>query len=166
VPSPPDPLPRERLAELVSAATYGTVLVLAALSALKVSDVAHGQGAELVAGVGVATWAAHLFAELLGGHVRHPDPLRGGEVTRAMLDGSPILVATVLPALALLAGRLDVIGDREAKILAIAIAVVQLASIGVYVARRAPAQRHAWAFAAVTAGCGLAVGVFVVILGH
>jgi len=159
-------LSRERLAELVSAATYGTVLVLAALSVLELSDVAHGHGAELVAGVGLATWAAHLFAELLAGHVRHPDPLRGGEVARAMVDGSPILAATVLPALALLAGRLGVLDDRGAKLLAIAITVVQLGSIGVYVARQAPAQRQAWLFAAVTAGCGLAVGILVVALGH
>jgi hypothetical protein len=56
-----DDLPRDRLAELVSAATYGCVLVLGALTVLGVSDVAVGQGAELVAGVGVATWAAALL---------------------------------------------------------------------------------------------------------
>jgi hypothetical protein len=97
----PERIPRERLAELVSAASYGCVLVLAALSVIGVSDVALGHGAELVAGVGVATWLAHLFAELLGNHVRHQEPLRGHEVVEDMIDGSPILASTVLPALML-----------------------------------------------------------------
>jgi hypothetical protein len=167
VTSTSDRLPRERLAELVSAAAYGTVLVLAALSALSVSDVAHGHGAELVAGVGVATWLAHLFAELLGRHVRNHDPLRGGEVTRALVDGSPILASTVLPALVLLTGRLDLVADRTAKSIAVVVAAVQLASIGLFVARRAPAPRRAsWIFASLTAGAGLLVGALTMLLGH
>ena len=96
----------ERLAELVSAASYGTVLVLAGLSVVGVSDVALGHGVELVAGVGVATWLAHLFAELLGGHVRHPEPLSRAEVSRAAVDGSPILVSPVFPGLVLMLGAL------------------------------------------------------------
>jgi hypothetical protein len=79
-----DALPRERLAELVSAGCYGTVLVLAALGVVGVSDVALGHGSELVAGVGLATWLAHIFAELVGGHARRPEPLRRGDVVRSL----------------------------------------------------------------------------------
>src|SRR4051794_5868712 len=75
-------VPGHRLAELVTAATYGSVLVLAALSAISVSDVALGHGAEIIAGVGVATWIAHLFAELLGSHVERSAPLHVDEVKR------------------------------------------------------------------------------------
>lgn len=49
--------------------------MLAALSVISVSDVALGHGAELVAGVGWATWLAHLFAERLAGFLRDPVPL-------------------------------------------------------------------------------------------
>ena len=115
-------IPRERLAELVSAASYGTVLVLAALSVISVSEVAHGHGAELVAGVGVATWLAHLFAEILGGHVR---------------------------------------------ILAIVVAVLQLAGIGAVVAASAPTRPAArWTYAVSTAAVGLAIVALSVALGH
>jgi hypothetical protein len=109
----PERIPRERLAELVSAASYGTVLVLAALSVIGVSDVALGVGSELVAGVGVATFLAHLFAELLANHVRYHQPLRGDEILRDMVDGSPILFSTVLPALMLMLGRFDVLGGQR-----------------------------------------------------
>jgi hypothetical protein len=160
-------LPRERLAELVSAASYGCVLVLAALGVIGVSQVALGHGAELVAGVGLATWIAHLFAELLGGHVRKLAPLHRHEVMQAMVDGSPILVATVLPAVALLLGRLDVLGDSAARLTAIAVTLVQLLAIGAFVARVAPARRRAsWIYAAATAAVGLVVVLITVLLGH
>jgi hypothetical protein len=160
-------MPPARLAELVSAACYGSVLVLAALSVIGVSEVALGHGAELVAGVGVATWLAHLFAELLGGHARHPEPLRRSEVVRAVVDGSPILASTVLPATVLLFGRLDLISDTAARIGAIVVAILQLFGIGAFVAGVAPVPPAArWTFAAATAGIGVTVVALTVLLGH
>ena len=160
-------LPREQLAELVSAASYGTVLVLAALSVVGVSEVALGHGAELVAGVGVATWLAHLFAEILGRHVEHDAPRGRDEIVRALRDGSPILAAPVLPALVLLLARLDVLSDGTARMLAIAVAVGQLLAIGALVAHIAPVPPAArWTFAAATAGAGLGIVVLSVALGH
>jgi hypothetical protein len=162
-----DHVSRERLAELVSAASYGSVLVVAALTVVGVSDVALGHGAELVAGVGLATWLAHLYAEVLGRHVRHPEPLHRSEITRDAIDGSPILAATVPPAVVLLLGRLDLLTDNTARIVAILVAVLQLLGIGAFVARVAPAPPAAsWTFAAATAGIGLAVVVLTVLLGH
>ena len=160
-------MPRERLAELVSAAGYGSVLVLAALSVIGVSEVALGHGAELVAGVGVATWLAHVFAEILGDYVRHPQPLRRCEVLRALVDGSPILAATVLPAIVLGFGRLDLVSDATARIAEIVVAVLQLLGTGALVARVAPTPPAArWTFAAATAGIGVAVVALTVLLGH
>jgi hypothetical protein len=165
--SDPDRVSRERLAEPVTAAAYGSVLVLAALSVVGVSDVALGHGAELVAGVGLATWLAHLYAELLGGHVRHPEPLHRSEIMRDVIDGSPILASTVLPAAALVLGRLDLLTDNTARTVAILVAVLQLLGIGAFVARVAPAPPAAkWTFAAATAGIGLAVVLLTVLLGH
>jgi hypothetical protein len=162
-----DRLPRGRLAELVSATCYGSVLVLAALSVVGVSEVALGHGAELVAGVGLATWLAHIFAELLGGHVRHPEPRARSEVVRAVVDASPILGSTVLPATVLMFGRLDLLTDTSARIGAIVVAVVQLFVIGAFVARVSPAPPMAsWTFAAATAGIGVAVVALTIFLGH
>jgi hypothetical protein len=163
----PERIPRERLAELVSAASYGCVLVLAALSVIGVSDVALGHGAELVAGVGLATWLAHLFAELLANHVRHQEPLRGHEIVEDMVDGSPILAAPVLPALVLMLGRLDLLSPSAARILAILVTVLQLLAIGAFVGRLAPRRAAAhWVYAALTAAAGLSVVALTVLLGH
>ena len=160
-------MPRERLAELVSAASYGSVLVLAALSVIGVSDVALGHGAEIVAGVGAATWIAHLFAELLGGHVLRHEPLHRSDVKRAAVDGSPILASTVLPALVLSLGRLDLLSDTTSRILAIVVAIVQLLVIGAFVARVAPARPAAtWRFAVAVAGIGVGIVALTVVLGH
>jgi hypothetical protein len=158
---------RQRLAELVSAASYGSVLVIAALTALSLSDVASGHGAEIVAGVGLATWIAHLFAELLGGHVFDHDPLRRDAVRRAMVDGSPILASTVLPAVVLLLARVDIIDERAARVAAIVVAIVQLVGIGAFVTRVSPAPSpRRWTFALATAGIGVGVVVLTVLLGH
>jgi hypothetical protein len=158
---------RDRLAELVSAASYGSVLVLASLGVIGVSDIALGHGSEIVAGVGMATWAAHLFAELLGGHVQHHEPLHRSEIIRAAVDGSPILVATLLPAAVLALGRFDVIADDTARVVAIAVATGQLVLIGAFVARLTPGRpRTQWMFAAATAGVGFAVAAVTLLLGH
>jgi hypothetical protein len=163
----PDHLSSERRAELVSAAAYGTVLVLAALSVVGVSDVALGHGSELVASVGLATFLAHLFAEVLGDHVRRDEPMSAAELRRALVDGSPILVASVLPALVLMLGRLDKVSSTTARIAAILVAIVQLLAIGAYVARVAPGRSTAhWVYAAVTVVVGVAVVVLTVALGH
>jgi hypothetical protein len=143
------------------------VLVLAGLSVIGGSDVALGHGTEIVAGIGVATWLAHLFAELLGGLVLHSEPLGGDRVGRAMVDGSPILVATVLPATVLVLGRLDVLADATARISAIVIGVLQLFVIGVIVARSSPTRPTGiWAYALVIALVGVLVVALTVRLGH
>ena len=159
--------PRERLAARVDAAAYGTVLVLVALSAIELSQVGEGHSSELVFGVGVATWVAHLFAELLGEHVRHGEAVSWVEARRASIDGSPILAATFLPAALLLLGRIDVVSDEAARNLAILAAVLQLSLVGGVVARSTPGSpTPAWSFAISTAVAGLIVVALKVWLGH
>jgi len=162
-----DGSPRERLAERISAASYGTVLVLAALTLIDLDDVADGLGWELVTGVGVATWMAHLYAEVVGDHVRHTAAVARKEATRAMGDGLPILLATVLPAVMLLLGRLDVLAARVALWASIGLAILQLVSVGGFVgfvvSHRGPT---AWLYAATTAALGLVVVTVKLVLGH
>jgi hypothetical protein len=160
-------MPRERIAELVAAASYGSVLVLAALSVIGVRQISLGYGAEIVFGVGVATWLAHLFAELLGGHVLHQEPLHRREIGAATVNGSPIVVATLLPGAVLLFARVDVLSDTTAKLIAIVVALLQLLGIGIFVGRVAPSRPGArWLFAGTVACIGLVVVVVTVFLGH
>jgi hypothetical protein len=160
-------LPKDRLAERIGAAAYGSVLVLAALGAVDVADVAEGHSVALVAGVGVATWIAHLFAEILADHVRHDEPLARPEIRRAAIDGLPILSVTVLPAISLFAGRIDVVDEETARTLAILVALAQLGLVGAIVAHVTDVEaRNAWSFAAFVMAVGIAVVVLKVALGH
>lgn len=158
---------RERLAEQVSAASYGTVLVLAALVVIDPDDVAMGLGWELVTAVGLATWVAHLYAEVVGNHLRHTSAAARKEIGRGMLDGLPILLAAVLPAVMLLLGRLDVLEHRVALWASIAFAIVQLVGLGGFVGSVvSPHSSGAWLYAATTAAFGMFAVTVKLALGH
>ena len=162
-----EPVDHDRVAELVGAAAYGSILVLSGLVLLEVTDVGVGHSLEVVLGVGVATWIAHLFAELLAEHARHDRLLRWAEVGRAAVDGSPILIVTILPAAALFLGRIEVIGYDTARTLAIVVALAQLSLIGALVGHLSPSTtRSAWSFAAVVAMAGVVVVAVEVALSH
>ena len=160
--------PQERIAERLSAACYGTVLVLVALPLIDADEVSSGLGWELVTGVGVATWVAHLYAELVGDHLRHGTPLDRDEITKAMLDGLPILLAAVLPACMLLLGRMDLVEPRVALWASVAVAILQLVGVGAFVGASVSARRRAsvWAYAGATAAVGIAVVTLKLALGH
>jgi hypothetical protein len=160
--------PRERAAERLSAACYGTVLVLVALPLIDADEVSSGLGWELVTGVGVATWVAHLYAEVVGDHLRHGPPLGRSEVTRAMVDGLPILLAAVPPAVMLLLGRVDVLEPRVALWAAVVAAILQLVGVGAFVGASVSPRRRAfvWSYAGATAGIGIAVVTLKLALGH
>lgn len=159
--------PQERLAEQVSAALYGTVLVLAALPLIDVDQVETGAGWGLVSGVGVATWVAHLFAEVVGDRVRHGEVHDRREIGRAMVDGVPILVAAVPPALMLVLGRVDVFGSRGALWAALAVALAQLGMVTAFVGWRASAGgARPWPYVAATVAIGIVVVVVKLRLSH
>jgi len=155
------------LAERVSAASYGTVLILVSLTLVDAEDVTSGFGWELVAGVGVATWVAHFYAEILGGHLRSAEAHEPHEIRRAMADGLPILLAAVPPAVILLLGRIDVLTPTGAFWGAVSLAVLQLVSLGAFVGFfESDLRSVAWRYAAVTAAFGIVVVVLMATLGH
>jgi hypothetical protein len=157
---------RDRLAEWVSAASYGTVLIIASLLVVEADDVVSGWGWELVAGVGAATWLAHIYAEVLGNHVRNADALQTHELRRAMGDGLPILLAAILPALTLTLGRLDVLEPRQALWVAVIIALLQLVGVGAFVGVVSDQHTNSWRYAAIAAVFGVGVVLLLVALGH
>ena len=159
--------PRERLVQRVSAATYGTVLVLAALPLIQVTEVGSGVGWELVTGVGVATYIAHAYAEVMGDHVRRRSSLDRREVARAMRDGVPILYAAVVPAVALGLGGLGVMSDKAALWVAVALSALQLVSLGLFVGWAVtPRPRHWWVYGVAAAAMGVVVVALKLGLSH
>ena len=139
--------------------------MLAALPLIDADEVSSGLGWELVTGVGVATWVAHLYAEVVGDHLRHGSALDRVEINRAMLDGLPILLAAVLPALVLLLGRLDVLDPRVALWVSVAAAIGQLVAVGAFVGISTDGATPL-SYAAATAAIGIAVVLLKLVLGH
>jgi hypothetical protein len=138
---------------------------MAALAAIDADGVESGLGWEIVTGVGVATWVAHLYAEVVGDRLRYDTPLDRREIHTAAIDGLPIIVAAVLPAVMLLLGRLDVLDDRVALWIAAAVALGQLVGLGGFVGYTvSPAAM--WSYAAVTGAIGVAVVTLKLVLGH
>jgi hypothetical protein len=143
------------------------VLVLTSLVLIDADEVSSGLGLELVTGVGVATWIAHFYAEVVGDHLRRGATLDSSEIGRAMVDGVPILLAAVPPAIMLLLGRLEVLDERVALWLAVAVALVQLAGVGAIVGSTVSTRTNgAWSYAAATAAVGFAVVIVKLALGH
>ena len=143
------------------------MLVLVALPLIDADEVKNGLGWELVTGVGIATWVAHLYAEVVGDHVRHAARSGRAEVTRAMVDGLPIPFAAVLPGVMLLLGRLEVLEPRTALWFAVAIAIVQLVGVGAFAGAAVSARNSTvWLYAGVTAAIGIVVVILKVWLGH
>jgi hypothetical protein len=159
--------PEERRAELATAAVYGTVLVLAAVAVIDADNVSSGLGWELMVGVGAATWIAHLYAEVVGEHLRRGSTLERHEITQSMVDGLPIILAALAPAVVLLLGRLEVLDPQVAVWVAFAVGFLQLLGLGAVIGAAVPASGATpWRFAAVTGLVGLAVVVLKLLLGH
>ena len=141
--------------------------MLAALPLIDTDEVESGWGWELVTGVGVATWVAHLFAEVVGDHVRRGAAVDRVEIRRAMVDGLPILLAGVLPAAMLLLGRVDVLDARVALWASVAVAVGQLVGLGAFIGGFvSPGGASVWTYAGTTAAVGIAVVGIKLALGH
>ncbi len=157
---------RGRDAEWVTAASYGTILTIAALLVVDADDVASGWGWEIIVGVGVATWVAHLYAELMGNRVRMRGRVQVHEVRTAMTDGFPILLAALIPAFALLMGRIGLVRPEQALWIGIVLAILQLVAIGAMVAKVSDDGSGTWRYAVAAAVLGVVVVVLVVALGH
>ena len=143
------------------------MLVLVALAAIDVDRVKSGLGWGLITGVGVATWIAHLYAEVVGAHLRYGRAVHRQEIVEAMVDGFPIPLAAVPPAAMLLLGRLDVVDPRVALWAAVTVAFVQLVGLGAYVgATVASRSAGAWLYAVATILIGVAVVGFKLVLAH
>jgi hypothetical protein len=155
------------VAEWATSSVYGTVLVLSALAVVDEGKVASGFAWELLMGVGAATWIAHLYAKVVGDHLRHGSAFERNELIRSMVDGLPILLAALLPAVVLVLGRLDVLEPKTALWISFAIAFLQLLAVGALVGAAAPfTGTRSWWFAAATGLVGVAVVALKLVLAH
>jgi hypothetical protein len=157
-------LPAEDAARRVAAWIYGTVLALAGLELVtpKMSD--EGGGAAILIGIGVGTFAAHLFADYLGEEVREKRRLIKAERRELLRDLLPVLTGMVPPAVLLAIGTLPSVSGPWMLAAAFAVTLLRLPLVALIVAART--NRHPlWSLFVVCALGLLVVGVKV-LLSH
>ena len=153
-------------AQLLTAAAYGTVLVLAALPLITPAEVESGIGWELIAGVGVATWIAHLYAEAVGDHVRQGSSLdarrfAGRWATDCQSFSLPCHPVSRSPSAGSTSSSPTPPDGRRR------VAIVQLVGVGVLVGSIVSKGRaRTWSYAAATALLGVGVVAIKLMLGH
>jgi hypothetical protein len=155
----------EAAAAQLSAYTYGTILTLAALLAVPTEAVSSGEAALVVAGTGISTFVAHVFSHALGLQLvvdRESGSMREHRVFR---ESVPILSATSLPLLLMLAGAAGWLGDALALRLAELFCIGRIAMTGFFISRfrGRPISVRTWLACvglAAAGGCVVALKVF------
>lgn len=161
-------------ARQLTAATYGTVLTLAALVALPTGSAESVEALLVIAGLAISTFVAHLFSEFVGSQldIDHADSAGGhrdGASSLPLLRSSlPILGATAGPMVILSAAALDLVGPTAALFAAQLYCLGRIALTGFFVTRYRgePATGATWLAGLVLAATGAVVVVVEVLLGH
>ncbi len=143
-------------------AIYGLIL---ATSVIAVSREYESSNAGLI-GVtvlvtGVVFWLAHVYARVLAGSVTRQRMLNRSEVREALRHDWPLVEVTIPLVVILALGALDVVPDRKAIIGATLVALVELAGVGAYTARRSGAGA---AVTVVSAAVAVILGSAVILL--
>ncbi|GLY07776.1 hypothetical protein [Actinoplanes sp. NBRC 101535] len=161
-------MPREQAATRISAYVYGNIITFATLVPLTGDDLTHGHAALLVLGVAASTYAAHVFADRVGHHVRGPEPVPGG-LAHGLRDALPILSSAIVPALLLLAGGAGWITARAAVTASEIYLLVRMSLVGLLVERLHPTERApGWTLVSgvLLAAAAAVVSLIKVALGH
>lgn len=130
------PLPPGRSASRLAAYVYGNILVLASVAVATGHTIETGQAALLVAGTGVTTYIAHVFAELVAhttvpeAHSEESDTAHARQIMFDELrDAVPIATSAFWPAAILMFGWFGWLPASVAHLLAGAVVVGRIASV-------------------------------------
>jgi hypothetical protein len=120
----------------ISGTVYGTIVVLAALTAgAKPGEHDLWHLALVVAVTVLVFWGAHVYSDGLGESLNLGRRLTFAEFTHIAKRERAIVLAAVLPVAFIVLGALDVLEDRSAVWLAFGVGVATLVGEGVQYAR-------------------------------
>jgi hypothetical protein len=145
----------------IASTVYGTVVVMATLTAAYASKPGHWKLAAVVATTAFVLWIAHLYSHGLSESIvlnRRLTREELGEIVRRELG---ILSAALAPVIALVLGALGVFREATAVWLALGVGLLTLAVEGIRFARF---ERLGLLGTAVVMGLNLALGLLVVAL--
>jgi hypothetical protein len=145
----------------IAGTVYGTVVVMATLTAAYATEKDPWKLAVLVACTAFVLWVAHLYAHALAESITNKRRLRRGDVTSIARRELGILLAGVPPVVALILGAVGVLSWSTSVWVALGVGLATLAVEGFRYAR-IEHLGHAATLGAV--GANLALGLLVVAL--
>jgi hypothetical protein len=145
----------------VASTVYGTVVVMATLAATFALEKRPWELAVVVFSTVTVLWAAHLYAHAIGESLARGRRLGVGDAREIARRESGMVLAAVLPCLALVLGAIGVVHEGRAVGLALAAGLATLAVEGVRYAR---IERFGPLATIVAVTANVALGLVVVIL--
>ena len=145
----------------IASTVYGTVLVMATLTAAYATEKHPWKLAVIVATTSVVLWIAHLYAHGLSASIERSRHLRRDELISITRRELGILLAAAAPTIALLLGGAGVFVETAAVWLALGIGLLTLAVEGLRFARF---EHLALPGTVVAVGVNLALGLAIVAL--
>jgi hypothetical protein len=145
----------------IASTVYGTVVVMATLTAAYATEKDPWRLAVLVWTTAFVLWVAHLYAHGLAESISRGQRLSWDELKDIARRELGILVAAAVPSAALLLGALGIMRESASVWLALGIGLAILAAEGVRYAR---IEALGLTATLSIVGANLAVGLFVVIL--
>ena len=120
----------------VTEAIYGLILATSVIAVSREYDSSNaGLVGVTVLVTGIVFWLAHVYARVLAGSITRHRQLNRSEVRDVLRHDWPLVEVTVPLVLILWLGALDVIPDNAAILVAMLVALVELAAAGAYAAR-------------------------------
>lgn len=167
--APTDPTRARRAAHLVfgiddriAGTVFGTITTMATITAYgRAFQHSPWKVEELVVSTALVLWVGHVYAHGLSESIHQRRPLRAGVLWFVAQRELGILLAAVLPCLALTLGGIGVLGENASIWLALAVGLATLAVEGVRYAR-IEHLHSGGTFVAVALNVGL--GLLVVVL--
>jgi hypothetical protein len=145
----------------VASAVYGTVLVMATITAAYANEKDPAKLAEIVIATAVVLWIAHLHAHGIAESIVLGRRMTRVDIRRIAMREIGILGSAGLPCCALILGAAGVIAEPTSVWVAFAIGLITLGSLGIRYARM---ERLGAAATAGAVALNLALGVGVVAL--
>ena len=143
----------------ISSTVYGTIVVMAALTAAYATEKHPWKLAVIVASTALVLWVAHLYAHGLSESITKNRRLTKDELAALVDRELGILLAAAAPTTALVLGAVGLFRETTAVWLALGVGLVTLAAEGVRFARL---ERLGLAGTVVATGLNLALGLLVV----
>lgn len=158
----------EQAAARISAYVYGNIIVFATMVPLAGPDAAHGHGLQVVSGVAVSTFLAHVFADLVGHQAHGAAPLTRAEVRQELRNSGPVGTSALVPCLALAAAWAGWLSGPAAIVVAEVYLLARIALVGLAVERLRATRPSLWMLLAgpVLAAVAAAIAVLKVVLSH